>query len=195
MLTEVAVDKGCHERRFGERRRGQGSAGLALSSFERVSMEREDAFVQRQGIETHGDGGRHCRVAFWTADGSRQEGSTSQLGGSMMFIESDKRVPVGSEITVELAQGDGGSNRRELVDGVVAWHCPFADEFQHGEGFAVRLHSSWPQGPWPIDMPRSLGRRGGGEDDARNSQENGPSRRTNRASLVEKVLNEPIETS
>lgn len=158
MLNEIVVDNSRRERRYGERRRGEGSTRLTLFSVDRMSMdewEKEGDLVQEQGVETHGAGRRHCRVAFWTPDGSRQEGMTSHLGGSMVFIESIKLVPVDTEITVELAQGDESSNGHELVDGVVAWHCPFADEFQHREGFAVRLRSSWPQGPRPIDMPRS----------------------------------------
>ncbi len=158
MLSEIAVDSSRSERRFVERRRGQGTARLAMSSIYRVSLdewEKEAGLLQEQGVGVQSDGRRHCRVAFWIPDGSRQEGMTSRLGGSTMFIESNKLVPVGSEITVELAQGDENPNGHELVDGVVAWHCPFADEFQHREGFGVRFHSSWPQGPRPIDMPRS----------------------------------------
>ncbi|NJN36883.1 MAG: hypothetical protein HC794_07280 [Nitrospiraceae bacterium] len=89
----------------------------------------------------------HGPVTFWTPDGSRHAGMTPRVSGEMIFIESERMVPVGTDITVSLAPLEKQSEAQELAEGTVVWHCPLGDEFENHGGVGVRLQRRWPKGP------------------------------------------------
>lgn len=142
-----------NERRTGERRMTQAK------SRERGPFERGTVFigddvrrghdwmsrVHEVGVSDRSE--EHNPVTFWTLDGSRHAGMTPCVRGEMIFIESERMVPVGTDITVSLAPVEKQSDAQELAEGTVVWHCPLGDEFENQGGFGVRLQRRWPKGP------------------------------------------------
>jgi hypothetical protein len=102
---------------------------------------------------SHGQLGRAANgtnpvlVTFWMPDGSCDEGMTRHVGGEVIFIESKRVVPVGTEVTIRLTPPNDVSADWGVAEGAVVWTCPTGDQFQNGEGFGVSLQGRWPQPP------------------------------------------------
>lgn len=143
------VSSGRDERRAGERRSNQaktrGASESATGLLVDNTMDGWQPQVREVGMPTRG--GEHGPVTFWTTDGSCHEGMTMRMNGEMLFIESERMFPVGSELTVSLAPNEGQSAAEELAEGIVVWHCPLGDEYENKGGFGVRLKRRWPKGP------------------------------------------------
>jgi len=93
------------------------------------------------------NGATRVPVTFWMPDGSCDEGMTRHVGGEVMFIESKRIVPIGTEVTISLTTQNDAAIGEGVAEGVVVWACPTGDQFQNGEGFGVSLQGCWPQQP------------------------------------------------
>lgn len=137
------------ERRAGERRsdeaKTRGAFERATEFFGDVLMEGPQPRIRVVGVAPGGE--THEPVTFWTADGSRHEGTMPPVNGEMLFVESKRMVPVGGKLTVSLVPREGQSTGQELFEGTVMWHCPHGDEFENHGGVGVRLQGRWPKGP------------------------------------------------
>jgi Tfp pilus assembly protein PilZ len=98
-------------------------------------------------VDRAANGTNPVSVTFWMPDGSCYEGMTRYVGGKVMFIESKRVVPVGTEVTIRLTAPNDVSAEWDVAEGVVVWACPTGDQFQNGEGFGVSLQGCWPQQP------------------------------------------------
>ena len=98
--------------------------------------------------------GEHSPVTFWTPDGSPHTGMTPRVSSEMLFVETARMVPVGTDVTVSLAPVEKQSDGQELAEGTVVWHCPHRDQFEHKEGVGVRLQRRWPKGPGFVGVPK-----------------------------------------
>jgi hypothetical protein len=92
-------------------------------------------------------------VTYWMPDGTCGEGVAPRIEGEVIFIESERSVPIGTELTIRLTPRTDGSIGWNLAEGTVAWRCPSKDSFKHREGFGVHLErrSSELRGPAVMD--------------------------------------------
>lgn len=84
-------------------------------------------------------------VTFWGSDGSYHEGMSPHVVGGVVFVESKRLVPAGTEITIRLAPPADVSVDWGVAKGTVVWNCPAADHFQNLKGFGVSIQGCWPQ--------------------------------------------------
>ena len=96
-------------------------------------------------------------LTYWLADGSCHEGKTRHVVGEVMFIESKRVVPVGTEVTIRLTPANDASADWGVAEGAVVWTCPTGDQFQNGEGFGVSLQGRWPQPSRTSEMEGTKG--------------------------------------
>ena len=164
MLTmeETRASSGPNERRAGERRmnhvrsseRGPFEGGTAV--IEDTARGDDDGMARVRGAGLSDRREMRSPVTFWMPDGSCHAGMTPRVNGEMIFIESERMVPVDTDITVSLAPVEKQSDAQELAEGTVVWHCPRPDQFERQGGFGVRLKRRWPKGPGLVGGPKEL---------------------------------------
>lgn len=148
MLMEAGTDRGRKERRLGKRSSSQKQEACASGSGVIVMGDAETKGSPGQQVRTAEGSRHHIPLIFWMRDGGCQDGLTPHLGGKMVFIESKRAVPIGTEVKIRLAAAqdeDGGVPKMEVADGIVIWHCPLDDHFKNRKGFGVSLRAGWPQ--------------------------------------------------
>ena len=152
-MEEARSNSGRNERRAGERRMNQATS-REMGPFEggtvflgNDSGRGHQLMPPAREVGASNRNEEHHPVTFWTLDGSCHAGMTPCVRGEMIFIESDRMVPVGTDIIVSLAPVDKQADAQELAEGTVVWHCPLGDEFENHGGFGVHLQRHWPKGP------------------------------------------------
>lgn len=152
-MEEARSNSGRNERRAGEHRMNQAT-NREMGPFEGGTVflggdsgRGHELMTRVREIGSPNRSEEHHPVTFWTPDGSRHAGMTPRVSGEMIFIESERMVPVGTDITVSLAPLEKQSEAQELAEGTVVWHCPLGDEFENHGGVGVRLQKRWPKGP------------------------------------------------
>jgi hypothetical protein len=100
----------------------------------------QDAEATDEQTEGPASGLSSIPVSFWQRDGGCHEGTVPALtAGKVLFIESKRCVPVGTDVTLRLMLPAGDAVERRLLQGTVIWHCPSGDHFAHRKGFGVCL--------------------------------------------------------
>jgi len=155
MLTieETRASGGPNERRASERRmnharsseRGPFEGGTAFVGDD--AQRGDDGISRLREVGVSNRSGEHSPVTFWMPDGSRHAGMTPRVNGEMIFIESERMVPLDTDITVSLVPVEKQSDGQEFAEGTVVWHCPRRDQFECQGGVGVRLKRRWPKGP------------------------------------------------
>lgn len=122
----------------------QSPAGEVNSRMRSVADQRSEQAVQR------------VPLTFWTPDGSCHEGMTPCAEGDLMFVETTKPIPVGTQLTIRIVQCGRESLGWALAEGTVVWRCLSADLFHNGKGVGVSLQGRWPRlyGPDDGDEPK-----------------------------------------
>jgi hypothetical protein len=96
-------------------------------------------------------------VTFWIPDGSCHEGVVLHRGDGMVFVESKRMVPVGTEVTIRLRSPDDDWTDCGVVEGTVVWQCPSEDDFKNRKGFGVSARGRWPMLPGPAETEGTKG--------------------------------------
>lgn len=100
----------------------------------------QDVEAAREQTDGPASGFGSIPVSFWQRDGGCHEGTVPALtAGKVLFIESKRCVPVGTDVTLRLMLPAGGAVEGRLLQGTVIWHCPSGDHFAHRKGFGVCL--------------------------------------------------------
>lgn len=125
------------------------SPPIAVKGEERMNFPAQEA----RGI------GELSRKAgtFWIPDGSCHEGVVFHRGHGVVFVESKRMVPVGTDVTIRLRSPEDDSTDCGVVEGTVVWHCPVADDFKNREGFGVSVRGRWPRLPGPAETEGKKG--------------------------------------
>jgi len=78
------------------------------------------------------------KARYVTPDGHQFESLTEGISGGGLFIESNRPVPVGTEITIELALPDQPAERLQ-AKGKVVWVRPQRERTVHFPGMGVQF--------------------------------------------------------
>ncbi|MBK5282046.1 MAG: hypothetical protein JJE16_08170 [Nitrospiraceae bacterium] len=149
--ADVELSRGRRGRKLAGQTTKQGRGSRATAS--KVSVMDDGKAGASHGQGDHAvNGTNHVPVTFWVPDGSCAEGKTHHVGGEVIFIESKRVVPVGTEVTIRLISSNDALVNWGVAKGIVAWQCPAEDQFRNREGFGVCLQGRWPQPPGPTEM-------------------------------------------
>jgi len=160
MLAQAKVDGDRQERRPAGRAT-KGRTGSAAITAKVIPMDEEQTKGSQSDSSGIVGGANPVVVIFRMPDGSCGEGTTRHVGSEVMFIESKRMVPVGTEVTIRLTQSSEGLGDWGTAEGVVIWACPAMDQFNNREGFGVSLQGRWPQ---PSQAAEADGPRGARAD-------------------------------
>ena len=148
MQAEAEVSRGRRGRRLSERM-AKPSSGSGAS----VSKVMDDGQLDKSpghSVDCAVSGTNRIPVTFWMPDGSCYEGTAPHVAGEVLFVESNRLVPVGTEVTIRLTSPNEVSLNWGVAEGAVVWNCPVADQFKNREGFGVCLQGCWPAPTGPI---------------------------------------------
>ena len=79
------------------RRRVKGRTGSSGKISTRIIMNEKQ--LKHSPLEQGVDDGSPVSVTFWMPDGSCDEGKARHVDRNVMFIESKRTLPVGTEVT------------------------------------------------------------------------------------------------
>ena len=119
-----------------------GGSGGAASKV--VVMDNGRTSASHSRVDCTVNGTNPVGVKYWVPDGSCYEGKTRHVGGQVVFIESKRVVPVGTEVTIRLTLPDDISADWGVAEGIVVWICPTDDEFRNRQGFGISLRGCRP---------------------------------------------------
>jgi hypothetical protein len=158
MLTQSEVGSGrqARGRRLAGEKAKQGSDFLAHTAHV-TTMNDVKVGASVDPADCAARGTKPMAVTFWMPDGTCDEGKTRHIGSEVMFIESKRMVPVGTEVTVRLTQPNEAAADWGVAEGTVVWACPAADDFKNLGGFGLSLHGRWPQPPGALGIDSEKG--------------------------------------
>ncbi len=101
--------------------------------------------LKHSPLEQGVDDGSPVSVTFWMPDGSCDEGKARHVDRNVMFIESKRTLPVGTEVRIRITRLAEEVADWGLGEGTVVWACPSVDQFNNREGFGVSFRGCWSQ--------------------------------------------------
>ncbi|WP_455388770.1 hypothetical protein [Petrachloros mirabilis] len=156
MLGRDEVSRGRKARKLAGRTAKSGNRVTGINSSPlAVEGEQRANFLAREARE-FGEPIRNA-VTFWIPDGSCHEGVVFHRGHGVVFVESKRMVPVGTDVTIRLRSPEDDSTDCGVVEGTVVWQCPTADDFKNREGFGVSVRGRWPRLPGPAETEGTKG--------------------------------------